>query len=573
LPFSSTPKSTCLPGLLCKTSWSMSMIQALRKFPLWVIVALLPVLGCRTLPHCTSLAADKKPVVDPVLLSRHVLEVDSQGFLFNLRSTDRTRQVIKTREDLTDYLKTNVFAGFQASGKKKLMLFVHGGLNDRKEGMEHFWRDYGEVLRGEYYPVFVVWPSGWKATYVEHLLWVRQGVRADSFNQKVFSLSTSPFVLLADLGRALTRLPMVIANNSRSDAETTTPIRVREGGAAVQQYQELAREDYAVSVGDDYSRTSDRFLRDASYWATLPVKYFMASLIDGLGKGAWDNMLRRTQEVYPARMDIRALAWTKQMAETNSLSEGAEPKAAETKRSLTKNQQKRAARYAAAGLPVFIELLTDVQKRTPGLEVAVIGHSMGSIILNRVVRDAKMDFAHIIYMGAACSIEDFTYSVLPYMKEHPRAQFYNLTLHPVAETGEWFPEFADLTPRGSLLIWIDNFLGNPLTEQERTMGTWRNLFRNGSTGEPMIHRFFTQDGSNLKERLHFQAFSVGFGGKDHLRPTRYQWNEHPVPKDVDGRCDNPLSHGEFTEMPYWDPNFWWQPVNISGGKPHQSATK
>ena len=121
-----------------------------------------------------------------MLLSRHVLEVDSQGFLFNLRSTDRTRQVIKTREDLTDYLKTNVFAGFQASGKKKLMLFVHGGLNDRKEGMEHFWRDYGEVLRGEYYPVFVVWPSGWKATYVEHLLWVRQGVRADSFNQKAF---------------------------------------------------------------------------------------------------------------------------------------------------------------------------------------------------------------------------------------------------------------------------------------------------------------------------------------------------------------------------------------------------
>ena len=342
----------------------------------------------------------------------------------------------------------------------------------------------------------------------------------------------------------------------------------------MQQYQELAREDYAVSVGDDYSRTSDRFLRDASYWATLPVKYFMASLIDGLGKGAWDNMLRRTQEVYPARMDIRALAWTKQMAETNSLSEGAEPKAAETKRSLTKNQQKRAARYAAAGLPVFIELLTDVQKRTPGLEVAVIGHSMGSIILNRVVRDAKMDFAHIIYMGAACSIEDFTYSVLPYMKEHPRAQFYNLTLHPVAETGEWFPEFADLTPRGSLLIWIDNFLGNPLTEQERTMGTWRNLFRNGSTGEPMIQSFFHPGWQQPETAPSFPGF---------LSWLRWQGPVCVLPgingtsilcrKDVDGRCDNPLSHGEFTEMPYWDPNFWWQPVNISGGKPHQSATK
>ena len=551
----------------------MSMIRALRNPGWWLCFILLLGPGCRTLPHCASMSSEKKPVVDPVLLSRHVLELDSQGFLFDLRSTNHPSRVLKNREDLTEYLRTNVFAGFQQSGKKKLMLFVHGGLNDRKEGMEHFWRDYKEVLRGEYYPVFVVWPSGWKATYVEHLLWVRQGVRAETFNQKLFSLSTSPFTLLADLGRALTRLPMVIANNSRSDVETTTPIRTREGGAAVQQYQELAREDYAVAIGDDYSRTSDRFLRDTSYWGTLPLKYFMGSLVDGLGKGAWDNMLRRTQEVYPARMEIRALEWTKQMEQTNSLSESAEPKAAQTTRSLSKNQAKRAARYAAAGLPVFVELLADVQKRTAGVEVAVIGHSMGSIILNRVVRDARLEFAHIIYMGAACSIEDFTYSVLPYMKEHTKSQFYNLMLHPVAETGEWFPEFADLTPRGSLLIWIDNFLSNPVTEQERTMGSWRNLFRTGSTGEPMIKRFFAQDTTDLKERLHFQAFSVGFGNKDQLRPTRYQWNEFPLPRDIAQRCDQPLAHGEFTEVPYWDPNFWWQPTNISGGKAHQAATK
>jgi hypothetical protein len=549
----------------------MSKFKALNPFLLCLF--LIPVLGCRTLPHCsTTPVGEKKPIVDPILLSRHVLEVNSQGFLYDLRSTNHLPRVIKTREDLTDYLKTNVFAGFQQSGKKKLMLFVHGGLNDRKEGMEHFWRDYEDVLRGEYYPVFVVWPSGWKVTYLEHLLWVRQGVRAETFNQKAFSLSTSPFVLLADLGRALTRLPLVIANNSRSDIETTTPIREREGGAAVQQYQDLARDDFSVSIGDDYSRTSDRFVRDTSYWVTLPLKYLMGSLLDGLGKGAWDNMLRRTQEVYPARMDFRAVEWTKHLEETNSLAEPAEPKAAQTKRGLTKNQQKKAARYAAAGLPVFIELLTDSQGRTPGLEVAVVGHSMGSIILNRVIRDAKMDFANIIYMGAACSIEDFSRSVLPYMKDHPRTQFYNLSLHPVAETGEWFPEFADLTPRGSLLVWIDNFLANPVAEQERTMGTWRNIFRTGSTGEPMIHRFFTQDGSNLKQRLHFQAFSVGFGDKDQLRPTRYQWNEHPVPKGADERCDNPLSHGEFSEMPYWDSNFWWQPKNVSGGKPRQSAS-
>jgi hypothetical protein len=42
--------------------------------------------------------------------------------------------------------------------------------------------------------------------------------------------------------------------------------------------------------------------------------------------------------------------------------------------------------------------------------------------------------------------------------------------HPVAEAGEWYPMLVDLPPRGSLLVWLDNFLANPVTEQERTLG-------------------------------------------------------------------------------------------------------
>ena len=60
----------------------------------------------------------------------------------------------------------------------------------------------------------------------------------------------------------------------------------------------------------------------------------------------------------------------------------------------------------------------------------------------------------------------------------------------------------------------------------------------------------------MEKRLHFQAFSVGFG--DELRTMKYQWNEHPVRKVARERCDNPLSHGEFTEMPYWKSAFWWR---------------
>src|SRR5439155_24764605 len=98
-----------------------------------------------------------------------------------------------------------------------------------------------------------------------------------------------------------------------------------------------------------------------------------------------------------------------------------------------------------------------------------------------------------------------------------------------------------------------------VTEQERTLGRWRNLFRSGSTGEPILRRFFEEDGGSLKPRLHFQAFSVGFGDKAQMRTVKFQWNDTPSRKDARERCDNPLSHGELSEMPYWKREFWWNP--------------
>jgi len=145
------------------------------------------------------------------------------------------------------------------------------------------------------------------------------------------------------------------------------------------------------------------------------------------------------------------------------------------------------------------------------------------------------------------------------MREHTNSQFYSLSLHPVAEAGEVCWMAADLVPRGSLLIWLDNFLMNPVTEQERTFGRWRNLFRTSATGEPVIKRFFdNQDSESLKQRLHFRAFSVGAGDKDQMRPTKYQWNDHRTAKTRCERCDTPLAHGDFTEMPYWSKDFWWK---------------
>lgn len=327
----------------------------------------------------------------------------------------------------------------------------------------------------------------------------------------------------------------------------------------VKDYRELATNNYHVHIEDDYSRTQDRLIRDVSYWATLPVKYVVSSLIDGLGKGAWDDMLRRTETAYPGRIEEWLTNRVAEVQAEQSANSASQNDASMSPRQ-SKKKKKRLERYEAAGLPAFFAMLPDIRTTNGTIpQITLVGHSMGAIILNRVVRDMKIEFTNIVYMGAACSIEDFSTSVLPYMRQHTNSQFYSLSLHPVAEAGELTWMAADLVPRGSLLIWLDNFLMNPVTEQERTFGRWRNLFRTSATGEPVIKRFFdNQDSESLKQRLHFRAFSVGAGGKEQIRSLKYQWNDYPTPKTRCDRCDTPLAHTGFTEMPYWSKDFWWK---------------
>lgn len=523
-------------------------------------VALFLATGCESLPHCPETNAGRKTSKVDLEAEEpfHVIELDGNGMMYDLRPTSGHAK-LPGPAAVTNYLTTNIWEHFKSSGKTNILVFVHGGMNSRDVGLKHYLEGYKKIDEKDYYPVFVVWPSGPWTTYVEHLLWVRQGIKAETKTDKTFSLLTVPFMLVADLGRAMARLPMVIANNTRTDTETIIPIRNQNGGTMYKDYQRIAEEGYHVHIEDDYSRWSDRLVRDVSYNLTLPVKYVTSSLIDGLGMGAWDDMLRRTQTAYPGR-------WLEEDVANPVVKTGSKPglnagppdsgKVARGE----KRKRKRTQHYAAAGLPAFFEMLRNFQTTNgTASEITVVGHSMGTIILNRVMRDTKIDFANIVYMGAACSIEDYSASVLPYLWEHTNTQFYSLSLHPVAEAGELCWMAADLLPRGSLLIWLDNFLMNPVTEQERTLGRWRNLFRTSATGEPVIRRFFdNHDSEFLKERLHFRAFSVGDGDVDQMRSDKYQWNDHQTKKGVMQRCNTPLVHGDFPEMPYWLSEFWWK---------------
>src|ERR1700740_564743 len=100
-------------------------------------------------------------------------------------------------------------------------------------------------------------------------------------------------------------------------------------------------------------------------------------------------------------------------------------------------------------------------------EVVLVGHSMGTIVINHLLRaSTRLPVSRIVYMAAACTIKDYEDTVFPYLRQHPRAQISQLVLHHTAELREsnlMLFRWLDFAPRGSLLLWIDNFLSSPDT--------------------------------------------------------------------------------------------------------------
>jgi len=171
---------------------------------------------------------------------------------------------------------------------------------------------------------------------------------------------------------------------------------------------------------------------------------------------------------------------------------------------------------------------------------------MGTIVLDEWLRRDLLEqrrqfYANIVYMAAACTVRDFSRSVVPYLVQHradpaasddPRkagTQFYNLMLHPLAELRERDRLF-DLPPRGSLLVWLDNFLTDPQTPLDRTLGRWENII----PATDLIPQ-------SVRGQVTLKAFP--------LAPY-----DDAVPP---GKPDyGPQAHGQFRGKPYWCPSFW-----------------
>ncbi|MEO8580805.1 MAG: hypothetical protein ABI469_11195, partial [Gemmatimonadales bacterium] len=168
-------------------------------------------------------------------LARHAVFVNNDGEGVEPRvarfgkTLDQPGQYERYVSSIMDGIRSHADSGYP-----NVLIRIHGGLNSFRESQQVV-TEMDSAIKADtaakIYPLFINWESGILESYADHLFYVRQGRRGP------IGVLTSPFFLLADFGRALTRLPIVLAGQAsralacagtqdvppRPDSSTSTP--------------------------------------------------------------------------------------------------------------------------------------------------------------------------------------------------------------------------------------------------------------------------------------------------------------------------------------------------------------
>jgi pimeloyl-ACP methyl ester carboxylesterase len=451
--------------------------------------------------------------------------------------------------------------------KKKVLIFIHGGLNEQKHAVERATKLTELIMQekgNEYYPIFINWDSSFFSSYYDHVFHLRQGEYVNYGDWYGFGwlkprgLLLAPFYLTADLVRGLVQAPMVWAaelgkleieeglqddlgldislpfgSTIENDYKRVSCELMRDAGVTLKDYckryppapgyvRPPAGRIINIGEGDDHRELfPEKFFSGLSWTGTLPLKIIAAPLVESLGESAWNTMLRRTHMLFQTEEEFAGQA--------------AGP-----------------YRPAAGVMAILLRRLAEeiaVSGGKDDWEITLVGHSMGTIIANEMLRDfSDLPFTNILYVGAASTIRDYEDSAFPYLEKNSNAQVYHLTLLEAAEererqdlpipfTGLRIP-YVDPAMRGSLLIWLDDFLASPMTNLDRTVGGYANL---------MLAVHDTPEG--IRSRVHIKAFSAGAGVPapqihEELANKLYFWHEHcwKATDQIQPDCFNAKGH-------------------------------
>lgn len=314
----------------------------------------------------------------------------------------------------------------------QVLFFVHGGLNPYQTGLDRIGKlvnlkDGDEkkkdlLGRSSYYPVFINWNSSFGSSWWDDNFMIRRGTR-DPWG----GFLTSPFVLAGRL----------------AESALTAPREWwYQGDNAWKSIREPKSPD---------EKEADLVLDGVTYFGLLPARGLTVPALRAFGTPAWEMMKRRTE-----------LLLARKLRPNDYAKEGAGRTFMEVlKERIPKDRE---------GKPVKGKWGTGDGTKGP-IEITLVGHSMGTMVLDRLLRAfPDVHFQRIVYMAAASSIDDFETSVLPYLNNHTDAQFWGFSLSERDETRERVG--FDVIERGSLLVWIDNLFEHVLTPSQRRFGRY-----------------------------------------------------------------------------------------------------
>jgi hypothetical protein len=558
------------PSFLCHTS-SPRLRQA--------TTALL-VLACWSLVGCGTAGIIKPP-------RENIVMAGKQGEPIDPATYKRLPEVAEDAQTYDQYID-EVFSSIscfctekKADGKKpcRLLMYFHGGLDTPDQTVQLAKDASGRIKSGDggFYPIFVNWRASLSSTYWDHLAHVHKG-----FYYRRLTVPFFPYVFLVDEGKSLADVLSTWGTEAR---HTFTHERLRQ---ATDAYRNLLNErqgsgkgtidlnclltrdglkDHSCDLGGDTlvdNRTGAEKLVPGlrgmfTFWPKLLT---LPTVVAAGGPGAWSVLERRTETLFRTEAEFRGKSTSDLNREKNEPKKGKDdPETVndtagaalahfinrfQAKNGLIKQlcesgryDPKKAAEKTAepsVDLPLLnlkTEAKADSKDCMTPLEITLVGHSMGTIIIDRLLRYApKLDVKNIVFMAAATTIEDYKDTIDPYLASHPQTQMFHLMLHPQAEVAE--NHVKDMAPRGSLLVWLDNFFTDPSDPLGRRVGRFANL---------LPELTFTPE--EIQGQIHIKVFRVG--------PSLGCWS--------------PQEHGDFSGFPFWDERFWSPEVDSGKGSP------
>ena len=494
-----------------------------------------------------------------VRIEDHVVMVDGTGDLIdpqaNLGDPDSRRHVwfkpyfaLQNHKEyfhrLFASLKENTPVPSGPNQKRRILLFVHGGMNTARASIERALDTSEDILRDGAYPIFINWDSSLTSSYLDHLTNLRQGRVAEDWCCSAWKeeggwrqtgakaagmiarVVTTPTYLMMDVVRGTIRLPVdlygiyadMISTKWRGDRrrKATPPYSWPNTACTDDRYVGItpradrllceastrAGDSYPIVQGFDKRSTLEVVQQVGRAILTFPVHVASGLVIDAAGTGSWSAMHRRTTAMFNRDEDL----WSRDPHQTST-----------------------------GGIALFMTELREFLQHNGGKEqweVVLVGHSMGTIVANEMVRQFghPLDSAHshqgplfdkIVYMAAACSLRDYLNTIPHYLEEYKEPAMYHLVLQDSAEAAE--QSLWSSLP-GSLLVWIDGFFARPDDPLDLVAGRYQNLLR-------VVH---LHDIPHIRSRVSVKAFNFG----DQTVET------------------NPQKHGDFDNFPFWKDQFW-----------------